>query len=230
MNFAEKIIAFNRALHFSGELPAGIRVMNPFRENPFALQCSEAFYRKFYSDRHPRNLILGINPGRLGAGVTGVPFTDPKRLAGNCGIPYPGRTLHEPSSVFVYEMIEAYGGAQKFFLENYIHSICPLGFTIKDEKGKEKNYNYYDNKALLKAVLPFIEWNLKEQIKLGFGKKTCFCLGSGKNFQFLTSLNEEKRFFESIIPLEHPRFIVQYKHKEKDKYIQDYLQKLKSGD
>jgi hypothetical protein len=41
--------------------------------------CS-SFYQKYYADNKKRSLIIGINPGRFGAGVTGIPFTDPIRL------------------------------------------------------------------------------------------------------------------------------------------------------
>ena len=78
--FADKIIAFNQSLSFTGALPDGIRIMNPFQENPVVLDISSTFYKKYYGDDQPRHLILGINPGRHGAGLTGVPFTDPKRL------------------------------------------------------------------------------------------------------------------------------------------------------
>src|SRR3569833_2031670 len=103
--------------------------MNPFRENEHALELSTGFYKKFYNDNRQRHLILGINPGRHGAGYTGVPFTDTKRLQSDCGIKYDGKETHEPSSVFVYEMIDAFGGPKEFYSKFYIHSICPLGFT-----------------------------------------------------------------------------------------------------
>src|SRR6187402_2535739 len=96
-SFADKVITFNRQLHFSGKLPPGIRIMNPFKEEESAFEISSAFYRKFYNDNHPRHLILGINPGRFGAGVTGVSFTDPKRMINQCHIPYNGPITHEPS-------------------------------------------------------------------------------------------------------------------------------------
>ncbi len=113
--FADKVITFNKNLKPDISLPAGIRVMNPFAENAQALAISSAFYRKFYDDHKERHLILGINPGRFGAGVTGVPFTDTKRLNEKCGLKIKGLRTHEPSSVFVYEVIEAYGGVEKFF-------------------------------------------------------------------------------------------------------------------
>ncbi len=126
--------------------------MNPFKESGEAVKVSSEFYRKYYGDNKPRHLILGINPGRFGAGVTGVPFTDSKRLTGECGIAYTGKETHEPSSVFIYEMIHAYGGPEKFYQRFYINSVCPLGFVATGKNGKEVNYNYYDSKALTEAI------------------------------------------------------------------------------
>ncbi|MEB0249367.1 DUF4918 family protein, partial [Mucilaginibacter sp. 5B2] len=131
MNFADRVINFNKHLEYAGPaLPANIRVMNPFKEEEGnALQVSSAFYKKYYSDDNKRHLIMGINPGRFGSGLTGVPFTDPKRLKSECDIEYEGKVTHEPSSVYVYEIINAYGGAEAFYNKFYISSLCPLGFT-----------------------------------------------------------------------------------------------------
>lgn len=220
---ADRIIRFNRNLAFKGQLPSGIRIMNPFRENKEAMHVSSQFYQKYYADCRKRRLILGINPGRFGAGLTGIPFTDPKRLTSVCGLPYPGPLAHEPSSVFIYEMMAAFGGAESFYGQFYINSICPLGFTAVNNQGREVNYNYYDSRELTEAVYDFMVWNVREQIKLGMHTGVCFCLGTGKNETFLRKLNDEYGFFEEIIALEHPRFIMQYKSKEKDAYIDKYI-------
>lgn len=221
--FADKVIAFNKQIDFKGTLPDGISIMNPFKENKEIIPISSAFYKKFYDDHNKRYLILGINPGRFGAGVTGVPFTDSKRLVNECGIAYEGKVTHEPSSVFIYEMIEAYGGAAAFYSKFYIHSICPLGFTATTNNGKEINYNYYDSKELTNAVYGFIIENIRKQIALGVDTDICYCFGTGKNERFLRTLNDEHKFFKRIIALEHPRFIVQYKSKTKQLYIDKYL-------
>ena len=223
MTFAEKIINFNQSLDFKEELPEGIQMMNPFREGTDSLSISSAFYRKFYNDTKPRHLILGINPGRFGAGVTGIPFTDTKRLKNECGLEYHGSETHEPSSVFVYEVIEAYGGPQQFYADLYINSVCPLGFVIMDDKGRFKNYNYYDSPALTEIVRPFIVESIKAQIAFGVETDVCFSFGSGKNDKFLQALNKEYGFFKTIIPLEHPRFVMQYKSKSKQFYIDKYI-------
>jgi len=157
-----------------------------------------------------------------------IPFTDPKRLQSECKIDYTGKITHEPSSVFVYEVIEAYGGPKKFYEDFYINSICPLGFTSTSSNGKEKNYNYYDSKELLNAVRDFAIENIKKQIALGTKTDICFCFGTGKNEHFLRLLNEENHFFDKIIALEHPRFIMQYKNRSKQIYIDKYITAFQS--
>ena len=86
MSFAQRMKAFNRNLHLAAALPPGVAVLHPFNETALALPCADAFYDKYYNDNHKRWAILGINPGRFGGGLTGVPFTDFKRLQGVCGI------------------------------------------------------------------------------------------------------------------------------------------------
>lgn len=229
MTFANKIIHFIEQLTYTGDsLPPGIRIMNPYQESEQAMEISKTFYHKYYNDNNKRHLILGINPGRFGAGLTGVPFTDTKRLMSECHIPYEGKVSHEPSSVFIYEMIHAFGGVKEFYSKLYINSLCPLGFTTIDDKGREKNYNYYDSPALIKATTPYIIENIHKQISLGVETDVCFCFGTGKNENFLRKLNKEHHFFGKIIALEHPRFIMQYKAKSMQLYIDKYLNAFSS--
>jgi len=229
MTFADKVIAYYKHLTYTGAtLPPGIRIMNPFREDEQVMRITETFYQKYYSDNKPRHLILGINPGRFGGGLTGIPFTDPKRLQSECHIPYTGKITHEPSSVFVYEVIHAYGGVEAFYSDIYINSVCPLGFTSIDEKGKEKNYNYYDSPALMAAVKDFAIDNIEKQITMGVETDTCFCFGTGKNEKYLRKLNNEHQFFKNLVVLEHPRFIMQYKMRSKQFYIDKYVDAFRS--
>ena len=221
MTWAEKIMAYNRGLSFEGKLPRGISIMNPYAENALALEASDAFYRKYYSDDRPRALILGINPGRHGAGVTGIPFTDPKRLKDIVGIAWEGPVSHEPSSVYIYDMISAYGGPEAFYGRYFINSVSPLGYTIC-KNGKEVNYNYYDSPLLQKRVMPFILSNLETLRNMGFDMDTVCCLGV-RNAKFLEGINEKGRYFRNIVPLEHPRFIMQYRLTRKQGYIEKYL-------
>lgn len=227
MTFADKVIEFNKNLEFKGRLPKGVKIMNPFKENKAAFDASSKFYKKFYDDTKRRKLILGINPGRFGAGVTGVPFTDSKRLENECKIEIEDISTHEMSSVFVYNFINVYGGVEQFYNDYYINSVCPLGFLIADNKGREKNYNYYDSKELETAVRAFIVKMLKEQIDFGIEREVCYSLGSGKNFKYLKELNKELNLFKEIYPLEHPRYIMQYKTKMKEEYIKKFVELLR---
>jgi len=223
--FADKIIAYNAQLEYTGSLPDGIQIMNPFKERA-AQEYSHQFYKKYYDDMQSRQLILGINPGRFGGGITGIPFTDPKRLADVCGIPYTGEKAHEPSSVFVYEVIEAMGGPEAFYQQFYINSLCPLGFTKSTPAGKVVNYNYYDSKELTAAVYDFIIQNIQQHIEMGLRTDTVFCLGTGQNYTFLNKLNQKMGFFGNIVPLDHPRFVMQYRAKRKGEYVEKYRELL----
>lgn len=226
MTFADKVNQFNRELSFSGKLPKGIKILNPFRGNPEILEKSALFYKKFYDDNNPRKFILGINPGRLGAGATGIPFTDTKRLSEICNINIDSVKTHEPSSVFVYEVIEKYGGADKFYNDFYINSLSPLGFVQKNKKGNWVNCNFYDYEELFLAMKPFIIETLKTQISFGIATDVCYVLGK-KNAKYLEKINREEHLFEKLVVVDHPRYIQQYKSKLKDQYVADYLQKLK---
>jgi len=226
--FAEKVISFNKSLNFSGILPSGISIMNPFHENSEVFLLIAEFYRKYYSDTRPRHMILGINPGRFGAGVTGIPFTDTVRLKEKCGLEIHGFKTYETSSVFIYEMIERYGGPEKFYSDFFISAVSPLGFTKTGINGKEKNFNYYDSKEMIHAISSFAIESILKQLEFGINRDICFCLGTGKNMKFLSDLNSKYSFFERIEPLEHPRFIMQYRSRQKDRYIDEYIKKLSS--
>ena len=225
-SFAEKVISFYMELDFKGFLPEGISVMNPYRDNHEVREAVSRFYRKYYSDNRKRHLLLGINPGRFGAGATGIPFTDTVRLKEKCGLSVPGLKTFETSSVFIYEMIDRYGGPEKFYSDFFISSLSPLGFTRKGSKGKEVNCNYYDTRELTEAVYGFMTGSLQIQLEFGLERDVCFCLGTGKNYKFLLKLNTDYGFFNRIEPLEHPRFIMQYRSKRKQFYIESYINKL----
>ena len=132
MSFADKVLNFHKNLKPNWKLPPDFELLYPY-DNPETWAAMTAYYQKFYSDNAPRTFLLGINPGRFGAGITGVPFTDPIRLQDLCGIENDFKKSRELSSVFVWDFIEALGGAEAFHSKFYISSVCPLGF-VKDGK------------------------------------------------------------------------------------------------
>jgi hypothetical protein len=101
-------------------------------------------------------------------------------------------------------------------------SVCPLGFV---QGGK--NINYYDDRELLKTVEPFIVANLHKLVGYQTNRNHCICIGGEKNYRYLSALNEKHQWFKTIDAVPHPRFIMQYKRKQKDSFIEQYLEVLK---
>lgn len=220
--FADRVIDFNRGLHYPGELPEGFRVLNPYMDNPETMVVMQQFYHKYYNDTRQRRFIIGINPSRHGAGVTGVPFTDTKRLESVCGIRMQSAHTHEISSVFMYDMIAGYGGARDFYGQFYINSPFPLAIIRRAINGQWLNANYYDDPVLFEMVKNFMISSLKKHISMGLDTSEVFVLGM-KNAGFIQKLNKEAQLFGNIITLEHPRFIQQYKLRQKQQFIDKYI-------
>jgi len=218
---AAAILDFYQNLRPSFEMGDGISIMNPYQE-PATWHLTTQFYRKFYSDHRPRTFIFGINPGRHGAGVTGVPFTDPIRLAEKCGIPNEMKRQAELSSQFVYALIDGYGGVDAFYGNFFFTALSPLGF-VRDGK----NLNYYDDKALIKAFEPFMLDCIRQQLAtMPTTRELCFCLGEGENFKYFSKVNQRFGFFEKIVPLPHPRWVMQYRRKRVGEFVELYLERL----
>ena len=218
--WAEQLFRFYTNLNPPENLPNNILWLYP-QEQKDVRDILDVFLQKYYSDGQERILLLGINPGRYGAGITGINFTAPKQLKELCGIknPFSGTEL---SAEFIYKMIEAYGGIKEFYSNFFIGSVCPLGFVKNG-----KNLNYYDDKLLLKTIEPFIIEHLTRLVSFQVNRDVCFCIGGAKNFKYLSALNTRYNWFQEIFSLPHPRFIMQYKRKFLDDYTNIYLKALK---
>jgi len=215
--FAKQLLAFYQQLTPPLDLPGGVEVLYP-QQHKEVMQLVRQFLNRYFNDNNSRRMMLGINPGRLGAGITGVNFTAPRQLKQFCGIKHNMGDSSELSAEFIYEMIGKYGGVEAFYKDWFVGSVCSLGFI----KGG-KNINYYDDPQLSKAVTPFIVATIQQQLSFNFNTDYCICIGGEKNYRFLSNLNKQYNWFQQIIPVPHPRFIMQYKRKEKEKYIEVYL-------
>jgi hypothetical protein len=220
MTFGDKILSFFSQLEIKAKLPNGVVVLNPYKEAEAFSYCQK-FYKKYYDDVNHRAIIFGINPGRHGGGVTGIPFTDPVKLEQYCKIPNPFNKKPELSADFIYTMIDGLGGGEKFYGHFYISAVSPLGFTLDG-----RNMNYYDSKELQVALRSFVLDSIEKQLQFGINRDVCYCLGEGENFKYISKLNEEYKFFKKVIPLAHPRFIMQYRRKKIAEYVNDYREKL----
>lgn len=220
---SSELIQFYRSLKPPQNIPEGVEVLFPQKNNE-VMAVVKKFLNKYYNDNHPRHLIFGINPGRFGGGITGVNFTAPRQLKNNCGIDHPFGNRSELSAEFIYGVIEEYGGPGRFYADYFISAVSPVGFTKNGI-----NMNYYDDKKLQEAITFFVMENIKKQLSFGFKRDKCICIGGEKNYKFLSRINNDHKFFDEIIPLPHPRFILQYRRKQKETYIRHYLEALSCG-
>ncbi len=213
--FAQKAFHFYTTLK-APLLPHGIVAMNPYQD-PEVRNIVRQFLNKFYADNRRRIFVFGINPGRFGAGLTGVTFTDPVALRDFCGIPNDLGVRRELSSEFIYQFIARWGGVGKFYQDFFLTAVSPLGF-LKEEI----NYNFYDHPVLLKCLRPFLLQTISQQLEFGANRRVAIILGAGKNNRAFEELNNEGKFFEQVYALEHPRFILQYRRKKRGEYVEKY--------
>lgn len=226
--FAEKVLQFyDKLSHASFELPPGFKIINPFNGNHKDLvkKLMTQFYQKYYNDVHTRRLILGSSPSRRASGVIGIPFEDTKHLS-EMGIFTEKFCITKSSSGFLYDVIREYGGCEKFYTDFCMNFAYPLSIVKITSNGNELNFNYYENPKLQAILYPFIISTLRAQIDFGIDTSVCYCIGSGGNYTFLTKINKQHHFFDEIIPLEHPRFIMQYHSKDKVMFMDKYLNAL----
>ena len=190
--------------------------MNPYDDEKM-VRVQQEFCAMFYKGAKKRLGIFGINPGRLGAGITGIPFTDPKTLKEKCHIHSLDQTGGELSSEFIYTVIERLGGLPTFYRQFYLGSVCPLGLL-----SEKRNANYYDNTQLATLLRPWIAECMKAQIQMGLRTDAAVVLGTGKNARYFNSLNDQFSWFKEIHVLDHPRYIMQYKRKHVTGYQKIY--------
>lgn len=227
--FADHAITYYNALEAPTSLPPGVGVMNPY-QNPTVQRIVREFYTKFFADSNPRVFILGINPGRFGAGVTGISFTTPQNLRRYCGIENALRDTPELSSRFIYQVVEAFGGTQAFYSKFFLTSLFPLALTQDGQSRKGKlagptNYNFYDDRVTTDTLWPAITEAVRVQTGFGADRRVAVCLGR-KNETYLRRLNEQQGFFDRIVTLDHPRYILQYKSKAAPIYLERYITTL----
>lgn len=215
--FGGRIYRFYRGLR-APRVPAGVAIMNPYA-NAQVAHGVRAFLKTYFDDDQPRVLVFGINPGRFGAGITGITFTDPVALADFCGVPNTLGNRRELSSVFMYDFIARYGGAREFYRRFFLTAASPLGFLRRS-----LNLNYYDIPKLARAVTPFIVRSIEQQIAAGGRRDRAIVIGKGTNLTFLRELNERHGFFGRLHALEHPRAIMQYRRRRLDEYLDQYVQ------
>ena len=166
-----------------------------------------AFWEKFYGNYVPRIMICGINPGRLGAGKTGIPFLDFASLSQL--IPGVERQDSENSAEFFFQVVKSFG-AESFFKTFYVTNFSSVGF-VKDGV----NFNYHD---LPQMALETVERNFLEEIAT-VEPTHVISLGREVHRSVLKLLPSS---IDCSLYLPHPSWIATYRSNEMDRWVQRY--------
>lgn len=166
-----------------------------------------AFWEKYYGNAVPRIMICGINPGRLGAGKTGIPFLDFASLSQL--IPCIERQYSENSASFFFEVVKSFG-AESFFKTFYVTNFSSVGF-VKDGV----NFNYHD---LPQAALETVERNFLAEIAI-VEPTHVISLGREVHLSVLKLLPSS---IDCSHYLPHPSWVAIYRSNERDYWVQRY--------
>lgn len=193
-------------LHLMGE--HGICIPSDFVNNGDGI---DAFWQKYYGDAVPRIMICGINPGRLGAGKTGIPFLDYESLSQL--IPGVERMDSEKSAGFFFRVVESFG-AESFFKTFYVTNFSSVGY-LRDAN----NFNYHD---LPQPALEIVEQNFLEEIRL-VEPTHVISLGRKVHGSVLRLLPPG---IDCSLRLPHPSWIATYRSYEMDHWVSRYRDAL----
>jgi hypothetical protein len=85
----------------------------------------------------------------------------------------------------------------------------------------------YDDPATFAALRPFIVRHLEEQCgNLQASPSVAICIGTGQNQRALQEINTFYHLFDTLLCVEHPRFIVQYRRASMHAYLEKYRDTL----
>lgn len=173
----------------------------------------DTFWQQYYSTTLPHTVICGLNPGRFGAGKTGIPFLDFLSLSQLIAGIHSADS--EKSASFFFKVIQSYGVAA-FFHEFYVTNIASVGFI----RGG-KNLNYHD---LPDAALAVVERNFLAEMAI---VKPTRVIALGIAVQRTTKklLSAE---VDCSLRLPHPAWVATYRGGELDRWVEKYVAMLKS--
>lgn len=222
VEFGSLVADFLTSMTIDVPLPYGVEVLEPYSD-PEVCRVVHAMCAEYYAGHKPRVGVWGINPGRFGAGLTGLSFTDPFAVQNLLGIETTITGRREISAEFIQLVIEAYGGPRTFYSDFYLSALSPLGFVAD-----AKNVNFYDTPELQSALTPMIQQWVTLQHQFGLRNDMTIILGTGKLQSFVERNVRTHCSLGNVTYLEHPRYIMQYRRKQRDAYVEKYINVLRS--
>lgn len=219
-DFGSHLAKFLCAATIDFELPPGFVSLVPYADAEVQRVVNE-FCTRYYNGNQKRLALWGINPGRFGAGITGICFTDPVSLSGQLEIPSTLTGRRELSAEFISMVIDEYGGPTAFYRDVYLGALSPIGFVREG-----KNINFYDDKTLARTIVPFIRYNLQTITSFGLQSSAAILLGSGSLQSYVQKHLSDHFSKMKVLALDHPRFIMQYKRSRVHEYVKRYVDSI----
>lgn len=215
-NYTENLVKFSNEFKekYQKELESeGISILSNFENN---LELIKQFREKYIIPNKPKIVLCGINPGRYGAGLTGIPFIDFNSLA--CLLPNIQENKSEKSASFIFSIIKEIGIIE-FFKTFYLTNLSCLGFT---KNNKNYNYDQLNTEAQnvlfaffcneMKEIEPSAIIPLSEQVEKDLYK-----------MQFKSLLSYDIKILKH---LPHPSYITTFKRKYEEDFKIEYNERL----
>lgn len=172
------------------------------------------FHKKYVQPNSPKIVMCGINPGRRGAGITGIPFIDTNSLSRM--LPGISNPKSEKSAKFFFSIIEEFG-INEFYKNVHVTNMSWFGF-YKLDNGTNVNYNSLPEEIQNILIDKFVE-------EMNFIKPDVIIpIGDIVNWELLYNLKVKKRINAEIgHRLYHPA----YRLVDRNTYIDTLTQFLK---
>ncbi len=176
------------------------------------------FHKKYVEPNSPKIVICGINPGRNGAGLTGIPFIDFESLSNM--LPDINKKDREQSANFFFSVIQQFG-IETFYKYFYVTNISWFGFSRID---KSKNVNYYEKDISTEIAICLIDKFVEEMDLIN--PDYIIPLSKTVLYELESLKNQQKIRAEIGTCLNHPSWIVTYRRKDVITWRQKYVDTL----
>ena len=177
---------------------------------------AEQFWQQYVPEPLPQTVIVGLNPGRMGAGLTGVPLLDFRSLTNLLPDARLPRNDTEPSANFFHRVAQ-HIGAEKFYRQFYVSNVSAVGY-LRDNK----NCNYHD---LPDAAQQIVEQRFRDEMAVVAPKRI---IALGREVEATVQrLYDDGAIRISHLP--HPSWIMTYRLREAQSWVRRYTQMLLQG-
>ena len=200
---------------YSETLERNVKILSDFLDNKDNIIN---FHKKYVEPNSPRVVICGINPGRNGAGLTGIPFIDFESLSNM--LPDIQKKDWEQSAKFFFSVIQEFG-IEEFYKNFHVTNISWFGFSRID---KPKNVNYFEKDIFTEIAIYLIDKFVEEMELIN----PDYIIPLSKTVKYeLEKLKKQGKIRAEIgTCINHPSWVVTYRRKDLSIWRQKYIDTL----